>query len=38
MRSVPEASRPREQVENQESARVLRSFSYLKQSWDFFTF
>ncbi len=37
LRSVPEASKLREQVKNHKSA-LLRSFSYIKQSWDFFTF
>jgi hypothetical protein len=29
---------PKEQVENNGRACVLRSFSYVKQSWDFFHF
>jgi hypothetical protein len=37
LRLVPEAGRPREQLEITEGP-VLRSFSDLKQSWDFFTF
>jgi hypothetical protein len=37
LRSVPEASKLREQVKNHKRA-LLRSFSYIKQSWDFFTF
>jgi hypothetical protein len=37
LRFVPEAGRSREQVEITEGP-VLRSFSYLKQSWEFFTF
>jgi hypothetical protein len=39
LRCVPEAGRPKQQVENYERAwPVLRSLSYGKQSWDFFTF
>ncbi len=37
LRSVPEASRPREQVENHGGA-CTQVLSYVKQSWDFFTF
>jgi hypothetical protein len=37
LRSVPEAGSPREQVKNHGRA-CTQSFSYVKQSWDFFTF
>jgi hypothetical protein len=33
-----EAGRLRERVENHRRAYILRSFSYVKQSWDFFHF
>jgi hypothetical protein len=37
LRSVPETDRPREQVENHGRA-CTQVFSYVKQSWDCFTF
>jgi len=37
LRSVPEAGRLRNRSKITEGP-VLRSFSYVKQSWDFFTF
>jgi len=37
LRSVAKGGRPREQIEKHERP-ILRSFSFVKQSWDFFTF